>query len=112
MPVEVALRQVTDGTVLAEEVVDARGNVLLAAGTQLTKAHISLMQRRGVKSLTIVVPDDPAPVAREEGVDPASIETCLRNHDRLFASAAKTPLMEVIRKASRAHIEAGHVPAG
>jgi hypothetical protein len=112
MPVEVTLDQVNDGAVLAEDVLDSRGNVLLAAGTQLTAAHIALVQRRGIQTVKLLTPDEPDGAGTREGPDPAEIEACLLRHDEMFAQSPQTPLMEAIRKASRAHIEAGNLPPG
>ncbi len=47
MSAEVSLENIQEGAVLAADVLDARDNVLLSSGTQLTKAHISLIRRRG-----------------------------------------------------------------
>jgi hypothetical protein len=49
----VALDDASAGMVLGAEVRDPQGNVLLAAGSQLTEALMRALQRRGVESVRI-----------------------------------------------------------
>lgn len=44
----VALNEVPEGAVLAEDVRDAKGQCLVAAGTSLTRSMAQLLQRRGI----------------------------------------------------------------
>lgn len=53
----VPLAQAKAGMVLAQAA-DASGQVLLAAGTALTDAHLAMLATRGVRSLAIAVPDE------------------------------------------------------
>jgi hypothetical protein len=54
MPREVAFSEIPDGAVLAADVFDGDGNVLLAKGTRLTRAHAQLIERRGVRPVMVV----------------------------------------------------------
>ncbi len=113
MPAEVKLRDVQDGAVLAEDVLDARGNALLTAGTRLTRAHISLIGRRGVKAVTVMGPEDLQKAEEEEeGVDPHRLADALADQQRAFALIGEDPLMAAIYRAARAHLEAGNLPPG
>lgn len=58
------LDEVQPGAVLAEAVADARGTVLLPAGLALTETHLASLRRRDIAMLTVVVPPDPAELAR------------------------------------------------
>jgi hypothetical protein len=49
------LEQVQPGMVLAEELLDVQGHVLLPQGTALTAAMLTLMPRHGIEILPIVV---------------------------------------------------------
>jgi len=49
------LEQVQPGMVLAEELLDVQGHVLLPQGTTLTAAMLALMPRHGIEILPIVV---------------------------------------------------------
>lgn len=51
------LAQAKAGMVLGQPA-DAAGQVLLAAGTALTDAHLAMLTTRGVRSLAINVPDE------------------------------------------------------
>lgn len=50
---QVAIDDAGAGMVLAAEVRDAQGNVLLAEGAALTEALLSALRRRGVESVRI-----------------------------------------------------------
>jgi len=112
MPVEVSLNEVQEGAVLAVDVLDARENVLLAAGTTLTRAHISLIGRRGIKSVKIKGDQDED--APEGGLtaDPAKIADALAQHQRIFSKVADRPIMAAIQRAARSHLESGNLPPG
>ena len=58
MPAEVDIKSVEDGAILADDVLDARGNVLLTARTQITRAHLSLIGRRGITAVSVMLPED------------------------------------------------------
>lgn len=49
------LEQVQPGMVLAEELLDVQGHVLLPQGTALTAAMLALMPRHGIEILPILV---------------------------------------------------------
>ncbi len=114
MPVEVDIKSVEDGAILADDVLDARGNVLLAAKTQITKAHLSLIGRRGITTVRVMLPEDMQKDEEGEGggeaVDPARLLEALAELDAAFAGAGENPIMTAIHKAARAHLEAGNLP--
>ena len=49
------LAQVQPGMVLAEELIDVQGHVLLPQGTALTAAMLALMPRHGIEILPILI---------------------------------------------------------
>lgn len=49
------LAQVQPGMILAEELIDVQGHVLLPQGTTLTAAMLALMPRHGIEILPILV---------------------------------------------------------
>jgi DNA primase len=112
MPTEVSLENIQEGAVLAADVLDARDNVLLSSGTQLTKAHISLIRRRGIESVIVSTPEDQTGDAAAAAVDPAQIAAALRQQEEVFAKTGGNPQMAAIHKAARAHLEAGNLPPG
>ena len=113
MPAEVKLADVGDGASLGADVLDARGNVLLAAGTRLTRAHLSLLERRGIESVTVVLPEEFEGARAGSGeVVAAELARALERQERAFAKVRGRPLMETIYRAARAHLEAGNLPQG
>ena len=114
MPVEDQLAEVRDGIVLAADVLDGRGNVLLASGTRLTRAHLQILERRGLRAVTVTTPEDRA--RAEQGApgaaDPAVIAEMLARQERTFAKVRGQALMETIYRAARAHLERGNLPPG
>jgi hypothetical protein len=111
MPTEVALNNVQDGAVLAADVLDARENVLLTSGTRLTSAHISLIKRRGIRSVIVRTPEDPAPAETGSEEDTAArVAELLERQKRVFVRALEAPRMDSIYRAARAHIRSGNLP--
>jgi len=113
MAVDADLDAVTDGAVLAADVLDGRQNVLLAAGTRLTAAHIALLRRRGVRWVKIqALPEAPdAPAAKPEPARDRLAELLVRQ-DKVFAKVGDDPLMAALHRAARAHLQAGNLPPG
>jgi hypothetical protein len=116
MPVEKPLGELHDGAVLGADVLDARGNVLLAGGTRLTRAHLQLLERRGIKSVTVAPPVaaavEAAASAGPEPARPALAAEWLARQERVFAKVRQDSRMEAIYQAARAHLSAGNLPPG
>lgn len=113
MPVEKSLREIEDGAILAADVLDSRDNVLLAAGTRLTRAHISLIERRGIKAVKLQLAEEvEQPGDTGPAVDAAALAEALAGQERVFSKVRGQPLMEVIYQAARAHLQAGNLPPG
>ncbi len=108
MPVEKQLADIQDGDVLAEDVLDARGGVLLGKGTKLTRAHLQLLERRAVTAASVALPG-------EEGAGPASVDAarlaqCLERQERVFAKVRTEARMEAIYQTARQHLTGGNLP--
>lgn len=58
------LEAVTEGSVLAEPVLDSGGNVLLPAQLSLTAAHLEGLRRRGIEEIAVAVPEEAEDTAR------------------------------------------------
>lgn len=117
MPREVPLSKVPDGAVLAADVFDGHGNVLLSQGTRLTRAHVQLIERRGIRSVLVVGDDEPAPLAAPAAAEAAPAgrlprEEVLARHAAAFSRVGGAGLAEAVRRTSRAHLEAGNLPPG
>jgi len=120
MPVEKPLKEVREGALLGADVLDARGNVLLAGGTRLTRAQLQILERRGIKSVPLAS-EAPAPAAAgtpaeapgsPEAAKPASAADWLAQQERVFAKVRGDPRMEAIYQAARAHLSGGNLPPG
>lgn len=59
--------QVQAGMILSDELLDARGHVLLPQGTVLTESMLALMPRHGIDSLPIAAAEQPS--AAEQAAD-------------------------------------------
>ncbi len=113
MAFAVDLDRTGDGAVLAADVLDARRNVLLSAGTQLTKAHIALLRRRGIRTVTVVaVSEAPAGSAGERAGGADRLAALLARQAEVFSQVLDRPLMAVIFAAASAHLRAGNLPPG
>lgn len=88
------LDQAQPGMLLAAEVCDPSGAVLLAAGAELTEALLPSLARRGVKQVQVEV---------EETLSPEELaarrEETARRLDRLFRHEGDDPLMDRLKAA-------------
>lgn len=89
-----AIDQVQAGAVLAADVVDAGGRILMPAGATLTATALESLQRRDIVSLTIESLQEEDPAARE--ARRVRLETRLA---RLFRHAGEQPEMRALHHA-------------
>jgi hypothetical protein len=108
MPRVVSLDEIRGGALLAVDVLDARGHVLLSAGASLTGAHVSLLRRRGIESVTVRSEEDRA--GGDSAPDPARVAQVLEQLDRNFTGLEDNAIMSAVHRAARAHLEAGNLP--
>lgn len=90
--VEVPLEEAAAGQLLAADLCDAGGTVLLPRGTALTESMLGALARRGVDSVAIVVEQSNA---EQEAEREALRQQRLARLDRLFrqhGDAAASPL--------------------
>lgn len=87
------LDQAQPGMRLAFEVCDPGGNVLLAAGAELTAAMLPSLAKRGVKQVRVEV---------EEILSPEELaarrEALVRRLDRLFQHEEEDPLLDRLKE--------------
>jgi len=94
----VRIENATPGTVVAQDVVDLRGNVLFKSGAELTGDMIHMMQLRNVTHL--FVEEETAirtPAAYQEGANEEEIQTALND---AFAKVADDPVLQKLREAA------------
>lgn len=103
MAVEKKLVEVEDGAVLAADVVDAHGAVLLARGSVMSRERIAMLERRGVVAVMV---DAPA----AGGVAGQLVQVCLERQERVFSKVRGSARMSAVYQAARAHIERGNLP--
>lgn len=77
-----AVADVRPGMVLSDEIVDARGQVLLPRGAMLTAATIALLPRHGIASLAVLRADLAAAApAPDLGAIQQRLDHLFRKHD-------------------------------
>lgn len=81
------LDSVHAGMHLAEPVRDRQGNVMLAAGTELTAAHVAALARRGIASV-LILPERIPPSDQELAAMRRATEERLRH---IFRKSLDTP---------------------
>lgn len=87
------------GRILAEDVRDAHGNLLLPAGSTLSASTVEALARRGVLAVAVrpATPEGaPARTARQVADIEAAIE-------RLFRCAGDGPATQAVKRLIRAH---------
>ena len=108
MIIEKQLADVAEGAVLAADVLDAHGDVLLASGTGLTSSHLQLLRRRGVASVSVYSEDELPP--RPGQLAAAQLAACLERQEQVFSKVRGNPRMEALYQAARAHLASGNLP--
>lgn len=91
------------GMIVASPVSGPQGAVLLNAGTVLDESMLEHLRRRGIESVSVIVPDgrDPDIVAREIAEACARVDHLFRNG----GSAARQALHAVVRDYRRRQAE-------
>ncbi|MFZ5484570.1 MAG: hypothetical protein ACOZB0_10105 [Pseudomonadota bacterium] len=90
------LASVHAGMHLAEPVRDRQGNLMLAAGTELTAPHIAALARRGIASV-LILPERIPPSDQERAAMRQATEARLRHIFRKSLDApASAALFEVL----------------
>lgn len=101
---EIAIHAIASGQVLAADVFDGRGGLLLSKGMRLSPEHVELLERRGVLTVSIVdgEADADGPPA-EPGTD--DFETAIERVDHMFEGLDDDPVMKAIHEAARGMLE-------
>ena len=107
---EIAVHDVREGQVLAGDVCcPETGQVLLAAGMELKRSHVELLERRGV--LTVRIASAEAPAGEHEAEDEESPPTrdrfadALSRLEHMFEGLDDDPVMRAIHAAARGMVE-------
>jgi hypothetical protein len=111
---EIAIHELRDGQILAGDVFDERGGLLLSAGMALSPEHVELLERRGVLTVKIAEADegegpaDQAPGGGGPGGGaPGEDEfaKALARLDHMFEGLHDDPVMRAIYAAARGMLE-------
>lgn len=105
---EVSIQQLRDGQVLAEDLVDPGGEVLLSKGSPVGRNLIPLLERRGVLTVKIEDELDSGPLGgpgAEEASGTGDIGVALSRLDHMFEGMGDDPLMRAIYRAARGMLE-------
>ena len=113
---EIAIEDVREGQVLAEDVTSGTGQVLLAAGTALRRSQVELLERRGVAALKIVSSDavsSDVESSQDEGGETTEVPApdedefadALRRLEHMFEGLDDDPVMRAIHVAARGMVE-------
>ena len=94
-PTRVALEHAAAGMQLAEDLCDARGQVLLPRGAILSDATLAALRARGVHELLMAAA--PAPAGPDE--DALAQERTRRQLARLFRKSTDAPQDRLLREA-------------
>ncbi len=101
---EIAVHAIASGQILAADVFDDSGGLLLSKEMSLSPDHIELLERRGVLTVSIVDGDASAggPPA-EPGTD--DLATAIKRVDHMFEGLDDDPVMRAIHAAARGMLE-------
>ncbi len=110
---EIAVHEISDGQVLAEDVAcPETGQVLLTAGIELRRSHAELFERRGVLTVRILRSDEPDEPgeggAGEADADRSAGDSFADAIERLahmFEGLDDDPIMRAIHAAARGMVE-------
>lgn len=100
----------TPGMVLAEAVLDARGNVLVRRGVTLTEGSLKSLESRGIDRVVIEEAGEEAAapvVGGSTGNLPSAVEQALaeknKRIDVMFAGLGENTLMAALAEAAKRH---------
>lgn len=103
---EIAIHAIAPDQVLAADVFDDRGGLLLSKGMRLSPDHVELLERRGVLTVTIVDEDGDAdangPAAEPDTDD---LATAIERVDHMFEGLDDDPVMRAIHTAALGMLE-------
>ena len=94
------LDQVNPGAVLAADVKDARGNMLVGSGRVLTEEWLKRLQGRGVTHVRVLGAAAASPQAGGTSREAAG-SLALQRLEAMFAKAPQEPLMQALAAAAR-----------
>jgi len=95
------LDQARPGMMLAAEVFDRRGRLLMRPDTELTEKHLESLRMWGVTHVDVDVADDEPELV--EQLDPEVVAEVEAELDELFANAGPPhPFLDGLREAARA----------
>ncbi len=100
---EVPVDQIREGDVLAADVRDMRGGVLLTRGLRLGKRHATLLKRREVKTVRVLTPEDTDIVPGAPGV--REIVQAIARLEHMFEGLLDDPVMAEIHRVARTFLE-------
>ncbi len=92
----IPLAQAIAGMVLAEDVRQADGSILLSAGASILESHLTSLQRRDVKEITVVsLPSEPdaAALAAQRCILQEAVNLQVQ---RIFRQASNHPLIQAL----------------
>ena len=108
---EIAVHEIRDGQVLADDVsCSETGQVLLAAGATLKRSHVELLERRGVLTVRIVEAEKPESAGEaggEEDNAPARDEfaEAISRLEHMFEGLDDDPIMRALHTVARGMVE-------
>jgi hypothetical protein len=92
----IKLDEIAPGMVLAQPVLDARGNLIVPADTPLTAELADRLRARNIDSVTVKTEGQSS-----GGGNPEEVKARL---DRVFSDVAGNELMDALRAAVEAHL--------
>jgi HD-like signal output (HDOD) protein len=78
------IKQLKPGMVLAEDVRDVKGRLLLAKGNPIGTEHIRIFKIWGIAEIEVMGENEPPPVEAQPALDPAEFESVRTHTERLF----------------------------
>ncbi|GEM_PF-5917133 len=97
------LDKVSPGAVLAADVKDAKGNMLVGEGRILTEEWIKRLQGRSITHVKVRAVGDSSSVA--PSVAPAGNDRRLKRLEAMFSKVAAEPLMQALAASARQILE-------
>lgn len=108
---EIAIHEITGGEVLAADVMDEGGALLLSSGAMLDSTHVELLERRGILTVRIIEPDgDDGEGSGAPSED--EFERALARLDHMFEGHHEDPVMRAIYLAARGMLESAREDEG
>ena len=100
---EIPIDDIREGDVLAGDVRDMRGDILLTRGLKLARRHAALLRRREIKTVRVLTPEETSVVPGTPNLH--EIDRAIARLEHMFDGLLDDVVMAEIHRVARTFLE-------